>query len=262
MRINELKLLPTDDQRTQHVSNGIISSVKNECGSALQQCKYGNSILKGFGVELTHTSYKIDPSLKQRVSVNTHNYYTVLMDNLPSWQEYPKRSRSLICSTSLYTARGFATGEPYNIFPIDGAKIAVCPRLDIWHVKLTDNLTFVGLNGIFRECKVSWYSYRNILDDIFQNRKKIATYLQDAATTTSYNKIIDDIRSSDSQEQLITALDNLYNPDRLGFKLFSIEQLPAYKNREVWIGSPCYAVKHGSPTYKKLTGINAQSPSI
>lgn len=66
----------------------------------------------------------------KRVSANTANYYTWLMDHLSSWKEYPRRSYSMICSTEADTAEIF--GYPYYVLPFDGAKIGVCSADDLW----------------------------------------------------------------------------------------------------------------------------------
>jgi len=67
-----------------------------------------------------------------RISRNAEgNYYTLLMDNLPSWKGYPKRSKSFICSTDDMKASGY--GDMYYVFPVNGAKIGVCSSGDVFH---------------------------------------------------------------------------------------------------------------------------------
>ena len=76
----------------------------------------------------------VRPSTSERKSANTTNYYTLLMSNLPAWEKYPKRNRSMICSTNFHNAKSYG-GEHdnlYHVFPKDGAKIGVCPENDIW----------------------------------------------------------------------------------------------------------------------------------
>jgi len=60
-----------------------------------------------------------------RVSRNTANYYTLIIDNSPRWAKYPDRSRSLIC------AIGNRKGAFY-VFPENGSRIGVCPYWDFW----------------------------------------------------------------------------------------------------------------------------------
>jgi len=72
----------------------------------------------------------VNPSDFERKSANTKNYYTLLIDNSPYWKDYPKRSKSIICTTSHYRASAY--GNIYRVFPYDGAKIGICPASDFW----------------------------------------------------------------------------------------------------------------------------------
>lgn len=72
----------------------------------------------------------IDTNKFNRKSANTHNYYTIWMDNHPSWSDYPKRSKSLICSMSEDYAGSF--GDLKLIIPADGNKIGICSDDDLW----------------------------------------------------------------------------------------------------------------------------------
>ncbi len=75
--------------------------------------------------------YKIiDPKQSTRISRNTSNYYTWIIDNSPRWKQFPKRSNSLICTGDYWKARNY--GRTYMVMPIDGAKFGVCPDSDIW----------------------------------------------------------------------------------------------------------------------------------
>ena len=73
---------------------------------------------------------RIDTNKFNRKSANTENFYTIWMDNHPDWSSYPKRSKSLICSTDYRIAQGY--GDPYLIFPADKNKIGICPGEDLW----------------------------------------------------------------------------------------------------------------------------------
>src|SRR5574343_172733 len=45
---------------------------------------------------------KFSTSATQRPSNNTHNYYTMIMNNAPQWKEWPQRA--YICSTNVVRA--------------------------------------------------------------------------------------------------------------------------------------------------------------
>jgi hypothetical protein len=72
-----------------------------------------------------------NPKAIERKSANTTNYYTMLFDNSPYRGNFPKRSKSLICTSDQFTAASY--GEKlYRVIPFDNAKIAICPDMDFW----------------------------------------------------------------------------------------------------------------------------------
>ena len=73
----------------------------------------------------------VDPkSAGERKSANTSNHTTLLMDNLPSWKKYPKRSQSLICSTNHTNAQSY--GTLHYVYPSDKCDIGIVPTTDVW----------------------------------------------------------------------------------------------------------------------------------
>jgi hypothetical protein len=73
----------------------------------------------------------LNPKLHVRVASDTNNFYTFLIDTLPSWKHYPKRSKSIIFSTSEGDAGGYGD-YVYVVFLKNGSKIAMCPKADCW----------------------------------------------------------------------------------------------------------------------------------
>lgn len=86
------------------------------------------------GTNAIEPYYFIRPSQGGRMSAYTSNYYTLIIDNSPEWQAYPKRSKSIICTTDSNYAKNYSESglEYYFVFPKDGSKIGVCPHGDIW----------------------------------------------------------------------------------------------------------------------------------
>lgn len=79
-----------------------------------------------------------------RVSSNTANFYTLWMDNHPSFKDLPKRSKSFICTTSEGYASGY--GEVYYVIPADNAKVGVVGTQDIWNTHLNNDYRLLELN--------------------------------------------------------------------------------------------------------------------
>jgi hypothetical protein len=130
-----------------------ISLSKEKAIELLKNCKNSlkSTLWRGYGKEMADEYLFIDPSKSVRVSANTANYYTLFMDNDPSWKAFPKRSRSIIGATNLERINHWPT--IYRVYPYNGAKIGVCPSDDIWtsfdaHIMLSDiNSAISDLTG-------------------------------------------------------------------------------------------------------------------
>ena len=80
----------------------------------------------------------VDTSATERKSENTSNYYTVILDNIPSMANFPKRSRSFIGSTNKDRARsyGFLDNKFFVMIPYDGVKIGIVGEQDMWDTEV------------------------------------------------------------------------------------------------------------------------------
>lgn len=93
------------------------------------------------GIKEDNAYYKfVDTTGTQRMSRNTENYYTLVMNNASIWKDYPKRN--IICANEIHRAGSYAKGQPYLMFPFDGQKIGISPTTDIW-----DSFKFSGKFG-------------------------------------------------------------------------------------------------------------------
>lgn len=72
----------------------------------------------------------IEPAQYSRKSAWTENYYTLIIDHSKTWDRYPERSESIVCTTSMSKAEDF--GNIFRVFPLPGSKIGVCSDRDIW----------------------------------------------------------------------------------------------------------------------------------
>jgi len=110
--------------------------------------KYSDAIESGTTIARQMDSWKIqyyliDPKTgEERVSRNTSNYYTLIMDNSSKWKKYPRRGRSLICSIN--TSCGI--NAPHRVFPENGSTIGVCPTNDLWDA--FKNSFYKGMNEV------------------------------------------------------------------------------------------------------------------
>lgn len=199
----------------------------------------------------------VRPSQYTRMSKNTLNAYTLLLDNLPEWKEYPKRSKSIIATTAYGRAADYAAGGPvYIVFPENGAKIGVCSTWDIWDsfdMPVSDmsefnnqlrNLILVALdtNDVYAEEFKDWKGFLENLD--FIDKNKTATYNNDPIAMAG---IVRDLKLEEyffkGKGKLINHLADLLDPVKNGFELKRVgEKLP--EGKEVWTDADCVFVAY------------------
>jgi hypothetical protein len=109
--------------------------VDKKCKKAVKQFKNGNTIYRGVYLDGANYAYINPKKGSPRESAYAgHNYYTLLIDNLKEWKKFPKRSRSIVCSTDRAKAEDYGgSRNTYIVLPYDGAKIGVCPSDDIFY---------------------------------------------------------------------------------------------------------------------------------
>jgi hypothetical protein len=91
-----------------------------------------------------------DGSKLDRKAANTSNYVNKLTEVLPSWQNWPKRTKSFICSGEHSSADGY--GWVYHVIPLENQKIGSCGTNDFWltipnhlefHIEVNDFNNFI-----------------------------------------------------------------------------------------------------------------------
>jgi len=173
----------------------------------------------------------INPKTNIRTSMLTNdgsagvksNHGTLLMDNLPSWSKFPKRSQSIIGVTTFDRSSLFGR-EKFFVIPFDGAKFGVCPAKDLWGVRCTsfdDDFTITfdnNLSDMFVNLGITDNSYDEMMtglqksfDDWLRKSSEIdLKYLQhhySRRTLIIFDKI-KDLGYSDVR----LAIDNFFNP--------------------------------------------------
>jgi hypothetical protein len=92
----------------------------------------------------------LDLSDMVRTSRDSNNVYQLMMDNSSALTEYPKRSNSMICATSVAIARNYQTNV-YVIVPYDNTMIAVGQEDDFPETRFK--------SGIFNSTTLNDFSY-------------------------------------------------------------------------------------------------------
>src|SRR4051812_3088795 len=93
------------------------------CKNGLTAIENGCLLYRGEKKKNSIPFQMIDASRGERTSKDTNNIYQLMMDNSTALANYPKRSKSLICSTSYSEARDY--GIARVIIPFDDVEIAV-----------------------------------------------------------------------------------------------------------------------------------------
>lgn len=173
----------------------------------------------------------------ERKSANTDNYYTWLLDNLPSWKSYPKRSRGLICSTDKSYTTNY--GNEFYIIPYDNAKVGVCSSFDIWisfknrgfrrFFSDLDELNS-AINSVISKSltkkRAKPKNYEQLKDVLIQISKlNKEDWLTIGHNSALYYLFFD-------QKDIMKHLNDVLDPDKNGFKI-GINNIS--ENKEVWI---------------------------
>lgn len=192
---------------------------------------------RGMRTELSGISY-VDLTKTTRKSQNTSNWYTEIFDNHFEMGDYPKRSKSLICSSDLEYAYGF--GKQVNIvLPVKNSKIGEVRELDIWDLgpielfgrsgTLDDLNDFLGeiikLGLNTKEC--SFQLLRNFDGEIKDKNSEAFNRIQNS----DYSNLLD---SDDFFYDFLKTILEAYSPDMLGIKPSTPATFRHSGDQEVW----------------------------
>ncbi len=130
MRFKQFLLSEQGQAPTETDPSEVLAWCEQHCSKYLQRAAEF-PIYRGMNLPNDINTSIYNTNSFTRKSANTYNYYTLLFDNHPSWKDYPKRSKSMICTTEYSTADGY--GNVFIVIPSDKAKIGVCPANDLWN---------------------------------------------------------------------------------------------------------------------------------
>jgi hypothetical protein len=247
MKINEI----IGDKRNLAVDNpeNIYDEIKVNCSQALDAAQHNIRVYRGLN-NITDKVLLVDPTLQKRKSKWTSNYYTMMIDSLPEWKAYPKRSESLICSTSYGYAIDYADSinSLYLVLPFDNANFGISSFTDFQNSKYIDNLCIYELNGIWKRCKLSEDNLSAFINDYTNNFGEILEYVHGRYYIQLSNMML---KYKDNPLEFVK---QLYNPVAWGYSHGSINSLEGRKDSEVWTNSKSYLIRGNTPLFNTLTG--------
>lgn len=244
----------------EYIKTGRGRIIKEEEADKLLATKHSSAYIKHIDIYRSVENYGkyvyIDPlkSKEKRISRNTNNFYTLMIDNFSEWKEFPKRSKSIICTNNFEYASHFSD-DVYNVYPENGAKIGVCPTSDIWGAvanckgyELTFDVVVYIMEDICQLADISGKgdeSYQVMINAFKKiDDKKIDELPESFLTGSSYSLSLSALWKEyiESKQTFLKFMQKIMDPNKSGFKIIKAgDKLPV--NREVWISAPCVLVK-------------------
>ena len=209
----------------------LLEKYKDEVNFALDKYNQGIVIYRGKNTCFQRINY-IDPTsrITNRKSINTYNYYTLWIDNDPDWSEFPKRSRSAICSTNKFTAEFF--GNPMIVIPLIDCKIGVCPNHDLWY-SFGQILTLKDFNlWLFTRFNKNWPDDDNKDLTYSELIRKLKEVKYEPYNVSLFNTLL--AKYHDAENMMHEVL----NPIDNGFTTTTWNQFNIKGDREVWLSAP------------------------
>lgn len=228
-----------------------IEIFKNNCSKYLDYNKNGKEfkILRTVK-DFYENYYYVNPKEYERKSLNTYNYYTLIMNNDKTWKEFPKRK--LICRIRLSSSL-----IPYIVIPFDDSKWGVCTDTDMWF-SYSDRLRKYGMGRLDQLTNLLHKLYTHLFkypirDDNFDDFKEDLIELKKELVKEKenikdsyilnpdgfyYDTFIKDLLYSES---IYDFLVDLLNPNH--FEIVNATDFnPKYDNREVWTDDQCLLI--------------------
>ncbi len=193
-----------------------------------------------------------NPLNTNRISTTGLQYYTWLIDESPYWGDYPKRNKSLICSSSIYNTYNESL---YVVLPMGNPTIGICDEGDIWDS--FNYLQDIGIKSLHVFNVIMTYIFDNQTPPI--NDRSIKTFEQFADAVSNikpFDYVISDRVSQERYDTIVTKWTNMPNLLDYLFKIFKPEingftktDLSSYSlsnvKQEVWFSTPAVLIKKG-----------------
>ena len=238
----------------------LLEKYRNEINFALD--KFNLEGVAIFRASLTYTQdglMLIDPNSRtnDRTSTADYNYVTTWMSNNPQWADYPKRGRSLICSTNLDSANFYGTANV--IVPLIDCKIGICPINDIWYS--FDTISVNRITNNLNKCfKQQWPNDNNkelTYQELLKKLKEVTSAINYRFVDDEFEQVLE--KFTNAEAMMLSLLDPVKNK----FSLTTWKQYNMvtnkYNAKELWLSAPC--VRIDTITFAKLAmeRLNATS---
>ena len=188
-----------------------------------------------------------------RMSANTSNEYTLLIDSSSAWKTFPKRSKSFICSASFHYAKSF--GQVQIVFPKDSALMACAGAKDFWQafpsLRMLDVENMERLNSyINRMLNLSGQDSHQTDANVLRDRlRKITVDMitAEADPDNEYAKLTLSAMKRLKVQNIEALLDKILDPDENGSHTFHMNQWEDFyaANNEYWFADEAVFIPIG-----------------
>ena len=249
----------------ENIYSELLNKYKSAVDFAIEQYNNNIVIYRGSYNYSKSVIYKDPTTLTtNRISANTHNYYTLWMDNDLAWSQFPKRNKSLICTTKFSIAKNY--GEPVIVVPLTDCKIGICPKHDLWvSFKAIYSLSALT-DWLYKYFSKNWSStndYWTGTNDEVTTYKDMMQKLREITPDKPkyFDPLFNDLleKYGDAAE----VMNNILDPVDNGFKLttwkqFDLKNSGGAKN-EVWLSAPCLLIS--VPVFENLV-VGSENASL
>lgn len=212
----------------------------NNCKIAIQ--KYKKNIIIYRGISSNMDFMFGDHSNYVRKSAYIQNYYTEIIDNSPEWKEYPKRSKSFICTTSYSTSQNYGSST-YIVLPFDNPTIGICPFDDLWDSFDLSAFDFDSLEEFNAGLENIMSLIMGNTADTYNNILKLCSIIDKKQYEESIlkdDKFFDYLSKSGNS---LHALQNILSPSKNYFSKVKLSSLSNISDNEIWFSGPAYFIK-------------------
>ena len=141
----------------------------------------------------------INPQRIVRSSKDSSNIYYILMDTLPSWEGFPSRSKSLICTNDVGIAEGYGS-KVYSVFPNNRTKIGYGKYKN----------AYLEFSEVFRRVKLDIDQFSRYLTlflaEILKSNSTVYSLVNSSMKHSDFNTVIDTLNKMD----VINIVSNMY----------------------------------------------------
>lgn len=189
-----------------------------------------------------------DSNIVERKSRNTTNEYTLLMQRLPEWKQYPPRQKSFICSLRQFTP----DRPPYLewvVLPFGNPKVGVCSEADLWASFDKTGYRPDMLNNFIQnaakicEIQLSQDNPELLIQQLRQIQQMLPEKLEGEENYNNRLLVNPNTKKIFEQGDVIQNLSLFLSPSKNGFQLCNLNNLPDVGHtREVWFSGQAYFI--------------------